>query len=242
MWTLEAREPIWLRMENRAAWVTRIDAALERIEIAHSEVEVAHRRVRDSYRDIAETIEGVIEESRLRHETLTQIEIAEHIGKSATWVSRVLAWHRAGVSSEGPFGYEIAARRAAAKLEHEIATSQSEAEPIVNEADLGQGWLFDRNSDGYSNYRPGQSEATIQALNLLGACLVLVQKAASVRHKTLALVRPSADDKRIFSLEKLSLALERSIDAGGQVLREVLTVQSRTCDLPRGRTRNVAGK
>lgn len=221
-------------MENRAAWVTRIDAALQRIETDRSVMELAYRRIRESYRDIAETIEAAIAEAGLRSGRLTQVEIAEHIGKSATWVSRVLTWYRTGMISETPFGDEIAARRAAAKLEYEIATSQSAAELTVNEADLGQLPLF----GGSSNYHPGQAEATFQALGLLGACQTLTKRAASVRHGTLALVRRADDDKRVFSLEKLSLELERSIDASGHALRDVLAVQKR-----RGqrRGRNFAG-
>ena len=229
-------------MENRAAWVTRIDAALSRIEVAYCQVEESLRCVRDSYREIANAIEGAIEEARLRRENLTQAQIAEQIGKSATWVCRLLAWHRANDGSESPFGYEIAARRAAAKLEQEIATSQSETEPSVNEADLGQLWLFDRDSDGSSNYRPGQAEATFQALTLFGACQVLAKTAVSVRRTNLALVRPSDDDKQIFSLEKLTFELERSIDASGYVLREVLAVQNRRRHFPEARRGNFAGK
>lgn len=229
-------------MENRAAWVTRIDAALSRIEVAYCQVETSLRCVRDSYREIAAAIEGAIEEARLRRENLTQAQIAEQIGKSATWVCRLLAWHRADNGSESPFGYEIAARRASAKLEHEIATSQSETEPTVNDADLGQLWLFDRDSDGSSNYRPGQAEATFHALTLFGACQILAKTAVCVRRTNLALVRPSDDDKQIFSLEKLTFELERSIDASGYVLREVLAVQNRRRHFPEARRGNFASK
>lgn len=148
---------------------------------------------------------------------LARCRLAQHIGKSATWVSRLLKWHKEGCKSESPFGEEIAARRKAAKLENTIATSQFEGKPTVSEEDLGQLCL----QGGRSDYMQGRAEATLRALSLLGACQALIKAATGVRRKTLMLVRPSDDDKRIFTLEKLATELEQSITASDAALSEV---------------------
>jgi hypothetical protein len=92
---------------------------------------------------------------------------------------------------------------------------------------MGQLWLFDQEFGGSSNYVPGQSQATLKALSLLSACRMLTKTAAGIRRNTLILIRPWADDKSSFTLEKLSIELEQSIGAAGLVLRELQAVQKK---------------
>lgn len=200
-------------MDNRPLWAIKVATALGRIRDDYSEVEAALGRVREGYREVAETIE----DARRADPTLEQVIVAQHIGKSTTWVSRLLKWHKDGCKSESPFGDEIAARRKAAKLENAIATSQFEGDPTIREEDLGQLRL----QGGRSDYVPGRAEATLRAFSLIGACQALIKAAAGVRRKTLMLVRSSDDDKRIFTLEKLATELEHSITTSEAVLSEV---------------------
>ena len=71
------------------------------------------------------------------------------------------------------------------------------------------------------DYLPGRAEATLRAMSLMAACQQL-NRAARLDRQALMLVRSSADDKRVFTLEKLTDDLTRSIAAGTQALNEVL--------------------
>jgi hypothetical protein len=182
-------------MDNRPLWVIKVDTAL--------------KRVRDGYREAGEAIDDAMRSDP----TLTQVLVAEALGKSTAWVSMLRKWHRDGCEpADGPFAAEIAARREKAK-ENEIQTSESE---------LGQLWLFGEEHGGSSDYVPGQAEATLSALGLLAACRTLKAAVAKLGSNTLMLVfRSSADEKRRATLEKLAAELRQSLSAGNCALDEV---------------------
>ena len=209
-------------------WVTEIECALQRIKESHHVIEVSLRRVQADYRFIAETIKSAISADS----NLSQKQIAQSINKSATWVSRLLLWHTKGCISGSPFGDEIAARRKAKQLEDRIATSQSEE--ITADADLGQGSFFDCTGNymldcAEATFVRGRAEATFKAMSLMGACHAL-ENAANVDRTTLALVRSSAIDERVFTLEKLETNLNKSIAAGNRALEEVRAARN---DIPK---------
>src|SRR3982074_3399649 len=106
-------------MENHPAWGPKVEAALARGEAANEEaltlISGAAAALARGWEANKEAID-IIAKELAADPSLTQVQIAEYLRKSTTWVSRVLKWHRDGCPTEGPFAGEIAARRAAAKI------------------------------------------------------------------------------------------------------------------------------
>jgi hypothetical protein len=98
-------------MDNRPAWVPKVEAAIARGEAAYAQGD-------DAYREAAEIIVAAMEADL----NLTQVAVAGYIGHKPPYVSSLLKWHRAGYPPGGPFAAEIAARRATAN----VSTSKSE--------------------------------------------------------------------------------------------------------------------
>jgi hypothetical protein len=212
-------------MIERHAWVIEIERALGRIDESHRAIEASLLRVQADYRLIAETIKAAI-----RGHKLNQKEVAYEIGKSATWVSRLLAWHTAGCMSESPFADEIAARRRASKAEARVATSQSEE--VAADADRRQRSFFDEDGNfvldcSEAPLVPERAEATFKAMSLMGACRTLIG-AANLNRDILAMLRCSTIDERVFTLEKLESDLIKSIAAGNRALQDVRAVLKET--------------
>ena len=97
-------------MDNRPSWVIKVVAALRRGQEAAAAIDAA-------YREAAETIS-----IHMRLDNLTQTEVAEHLGRHRSYVSKILKWHQEGCAEGGPFAGEAARRRAAKR----VATSQQE--------------------------------------------------------------------------------------------------------------------
>ena len=81
-------------MDNRPAWVPKLESAIARGEAA--------------YREAAQ----IILTELAANPDLTQAKVAEYVGHKPPWVSSLLKWYHAGCPPGGVFGPEIAARRA----------------------------------------------------------------------------------------------------------------------------------
>ena len=186
-------------VDNRPAWVIRFENALTRGD--------------QCYREAADTL---VEAMRVND--LNQKEAAQYIGKSATWVCRLLGWRESGCPGGGPFASEIAARRDSENTP--IATSQSSHKQKATLEDLGQ--LSLPLLGGYSDYVPGQADATLNAISLMDACRIFLKAAASMRSQNASLAFRSAPiSKRRATLARLAVRLSNSIDAAASARNEL---------------------
>ena len=176
-------------MDNRPVWVIKFETALNRGE--------------EFYREAADTL---IEAMRLNN--LNQKQVAGYIGKSAPWVCRLLAWRENNCPTGGPFAPDMAIRRKEASAS--IATSQSRTK--ISLEDLGQ--LSLPLLGGYSDYVPGQAEATLNAVSLSGACRVFSKVTARLHTQNWSLAfRAEPSKKRRARLSRLAVRLEETISA-----------------------------
>ena len=143
---------------------------------------------------------------------LNQKAVADHIGRSESWVSRLLQWHRAGCPDETVFGPEIAARR-------DKLRRRNSAVLMPTPEALGEERLF---SDGSSNVLPGQGEATRLAFGALSCCSEFGKTMRSLSRETLLLAyRTEETAKRREVLLALDEALERTLVATQTARKEV---------------------
>jgi hypothetical protein len=138
-------------------------------------------RGRDYHKIVAAMI---FEKSR----ELTQKSIAHAIGKDPSWVCRVLQWYRAGCPTDTVFGPEAAVRRA-------IATSQSAEADSPSAEELGQ-LVLNLGQNGTSTYVPGQREATLKVVGIIGICRQFSRMAGDLSDEELDRVLPAEDDQR----------------------------------------------
>lgn len=176
------------------AWVRSVKAALNR---GHQNYKIAA---------------ATIAEAMSRDKELTQKKVSDAIGRSTTWVCRLLQWHDEGCREGSIFGGQHSRNR--------IAPAQSSNSTTVTDEELGQLCLL----GGHSNYVPGQGEATLKAMNAIAACRDFTKNIDGVTREALSLVfRSSGAVKQRFTLEKLATALEKAITAADTTLGEVRT-------------------
>jgi hypothetical protein len=144
-------------------WIPKVHALLE--------------RGRDCYKAAAEMLVLAMQEH-----SLNQKEAGEALGKSETWVSRLLKWYKADCPDGGVFGPERHRRK--------IATSQLyRAAEHTGQLELGLS-DFGRN---FGNYRSGQREASLRAEALAKLCAEVTRHAEALGcPETLGLVLASA--------------------------------------------------
>ena len=168
-------------------------------------VNAALSRGRENYKFAALTIV----EAMRADKALKQKKVAEAIGRSTTWVCRLLQWYHEGCPEGSIFGGEHSRDR--------IAPAQSQDCTRIPDEELGQLCLL----GGSSDYVPGQREAIEKALTAMAACRDLRKRIAGITKGTLLLIfGPSANKQRL-PLEKLVAELEKSQMAINVVLGEV---------------------
>jgi hypothetical protein len=194
-------------MDNRPGWVPKVEAALARGEAANEEalslIIGAAAALARGWEANKEAI-GIIAQELAADPKLTQVQVAEYLRRSTTWVSRVLKWGRDGYAPEGPFAAEIAARRAAAK----IATSQSQ--PWLSDYETGEVVI-----DG----SPEPNSAVI--LGARQSCQGFVEALASVGPEAIRGAFAGSITKRREVLESLAKGLRESIAAAQGVLDKI---------------------
>jgi hypothetical protein len=170
-------------MDNRPAWVPKVEAALA--------------RGRDAYREAAEIIDAAMEADP----SLTQAMVAEHIGHKPPWVSTLLKWHKAGCPPGGVFGPEIAARRE--KIKDSISTSKSGG------LDVGpdRPWLPGIEGGPTDAPPAGEGDATLHALGARAACKTFAKALSGFTREMMLLVYRSVPARRRSTLEKLAADL-----------------------------------
>ena len=153
---------------------------------------------------------GAVVQAMLADRSLTQKAVGERIGRSPTWVCRLLMWHRAGCPTSTVFGPEIAMRRT-------IATSQSpDSTPVSDE--LGQLCLL----GGSSTFVPGEGEATLRVFGVRAECREFIKRVRGLSRDNLQLAfQASPAETRRASLEKLVCELETSITVCGAAVGEI---------------------
>jgi len=197
-------------MDNRPAWVRRVEAALARGESA--------------YRKAAEIILAQLKADP----TLTQAKVAEHIGHRPAWVSRLLKWYEEGCPTDGVFAGEAAFRRARAKAE--VSSSKSLG------LDLGPDRPFLPGIEGGpTNAPPFQEvEATRLALSAQAACEAFDRAVGPISVEKMTLVyRSEGDVVRRGTLKKVEAGLQRSIKVAGAALRQTQAALKKVAELPK---------
>jgi hypothetical protein len=197
-------------MDNRPAWVRRVEAALARGESA--------------YRKAAEIILAQLKADP----ALTQAKVAEHIGHRPAWVSRLLTWYEEGCPPDGVFAGEAAFRRARAKAE--VSSSKSPG------LDLGPDRPFFPGIEGGPTNAPPfqEAEATRLALTAEAACQDFDKAIGPISVEKMTLVyRSEGDVVRRGTLKKVEAGLQRSIKAAGAALRETQAALKKVAELPK---------
>ena len=182
-------------MDNRPTWVIDVEAALKRGMLA--------------YKEAAERIVVEMEAAKVRGERLTQVAVAEHLGRHPAYVTRLLKWLLDGCDPEGPFAPEAAARR----------LRRRNSEP----------WLTD----------PDTGKVVVDASREPNAAAVLKAHYFSERQAeaVVALDRSvvagaSSSGRQIKALEDLEQALRQAASVTEQALRHVQQVLAEARPMP----------
>jgi len=167
---MRADRPGWLYLLAMTQWIDTVKSAIA--------------KGREHYELAARTIVDAMAANR----ELTQRAVASQIGRSRSWVSRLLDWHRAGCQSETVFGPESAARRAAKRIALTgSGGSTSENGPVYQKGRLlrdGRYWqarlpLGDDIVNGDQEVtvqRPsGEEQATVRVLGITDAVSALTK-------------------------------------------------------------------
>jgi len=197
-------------IDNRPAWVRRVEVAL--------------KRGIDSYREAAEIISAQLKADP----ALTQAKVAEHIGHRPAWVSRLLKWYEEGCPADGVFAAEAAFRRAKAKAE--VSSSKSLG------LDLGPDRPFLPGIEGGPTNAPPFQEvaATRMALAAQAACETFDRAVGPITVEKMTLVyRSEGDVVRRGTLKKVEAGLQRSIKVAGAALRQTQAALKKVAELPK---------
>lgn len=169
---------------------------------------------REYHRSAAEAISKALER-------MTQKSVALQIGRSPTWVCRVLKWYRAGCQSDTVFGPEAAERR------ERIATSQLDG--LLTDEQLGQ-LSFDLKG-GWSSYVPGQREATSKTIETVKALRNSSSWLGRLTADDLTLVLPNEPSER----HRIITTLRRELNKASPLIADTLEMIRQLIGVPEPR-------
>jgi hypothetical protein len=198
---------------NPPAWILSVKAQLARAEAADKKALKLISGAAELARGWEEKKKAVeiIDQKLAANPKLTQVRVAEYLGRSTTWLSRALKWRGSGYPEQGPFATEIAARRAAAK----IATSQHTP------------WLADWRT-GEVVVDASQEANAVRLLRAVKVAKIFTMAVRKIERKTIEQAWgdwPASGAKRAHVLEKLAACLSDSTTAVSAALKEIETAR-----------------